>query len=502
MFYQSTPWLRYSIGVIASILLVHFIFGFILGLSVDEAHYALYGLHPDWSYFDHPPLVGWLQILPAQLHWADGWMRLVPEFIWFLSLLLNIQVCQYILKNQHNSFSFTSPKPAIFWTICISCLSPILHVLGVALLPDTILLILVPAMVLATLSLHHELSERHPRDLFQWIILGLILGFSGLSKYTSIFFAICIPLCLISWHGLKIFRRPGLYLCLLIALVLISPILYWNFKHEWISFKYQFGHGTGGEWHIKRVLVFFLNQIVSYGLLIPLGMIWFLKTRSKETNLIFSFFLVPLLIFAYFSGGGGSLPHWTAPAWVALIPFAGIGIANAFDLHRKLLIRMLIGLQVFICSIGFILLFCGGIPGISMNHELGKKNPIADLYGWQEAGEKIQQFANEYQIKHLAVQNWTLASRLAWYAKPLPVYVLDDRYDQFDLWFGKLEIGSDVILVDWSQMSFINPVSEEGFESCDRIESQMVKRLDRDIAQFDFYLCKNWQGHSTPKRTP
>ena len=29
-----------------------------VGLTTDEAHYALYGLHLDWSYFDHPPLVG------------------------------------------------------------------------------------------------------------------------------------------------------------------------------------------------------------------------------------------------------------------------------------------------------------------------------------------------------------------------------------------------------------------------------------------------------------
>ena len=51
-------------------------------------------------------------------------------------------------------------------------------------------------------------------------------------------------------------------------------------------------------------------------------------------------------------------------------------------------------------------------------------------------------------------------------------------------------------------MSFTKPVSEEGFESCDLIQNQKVQRLNRNIAQFDFYLCKNWQGHSTPQRTP
>ena len=502
MFYQSTPWMRYSAILLLLVTVIHFVFGFILGLSVDEAHYALYALHPDLSYFDHPPLVGWLQVLPVKLNWNDGWLRLVPELIWLISIYLNVLICLKIYKSQRYSMGFSSRKPIIFWTICLSCLSPILHVLAVALLPDTILLVMVPAMILLTLLLHQELKERHPRDLIHWIGLGIILGLSGLSKYTSIFFAICIPICMISWHGIKIFRRPGLYVAIIIAIILITPVIYWNYQHDWISFKYQIGHGTGGEWKFKKVFVFLLNQIVSYGLLIPIGLIWFLKNREDDNRLVLSFFIVPLILFAYFSGGGGSLPHWTAPAWISLIPFAGIGISNAFEAHKKILIRCFIAIQFFICSLGFVLLFCGGLPGVSMDQDLGKKNPIADLFGWDDAGKKILQISNEYQVKNLVVQNWTMASRLAWYAKPLNVYVLDDRFDQFDLWFGKLEIGSDAILLDWSQMSFTKPVSEEGFESCDLIQNQKVQRLDRDIAQFDFYLCKNWQGHSTPQRTP
>jgi len=39
------------------------------GLGVDEAHYVLYGRFLDLSYFDHPPLVGWVQ---AALAWIFG----------------------------------------------------------------------------------------------------------------------------------------------------------------------------------------------------------------------------------------------------------------------------------------------------------------------------------------------------------------------------------------------------------------------------------------------
>ena len=112
--------MRYSAISLLLVTVIHFVFGFILGLSVDEAHYALYALHPDLSYFDHPPLVGWLQVLPVKLNWNDGWLRLVPELIWLISIYLNVLICLKIYKSQRYSMGFSSRKPIIFWTICLS----------------------------------------------------------------------------------------------------------------------------------------------------------------------------------------------------------------------------------------------------------------------------------------------------------------------------------------------------------------------------------------------
>ncbi len=502
MFYNSTPWYRYTITLILLAIIIHFVFGFILGLSVDEAHYALYGLNLDLSYFDHPPLVGWIQTLPVQWHWSVGWLRLIPEVLWLIGLLMCLQIAHILFEQQRSSFDYTTSKAVLFWTGLIVILAPIMHVLGVGLLPDTLLMVLVPAMMLLTLHLNEKLSQRKPHDLLQWVLLGIVLGLSGLSKYTALFFALAIPFCLISWHGSKIFRRLGLYLCFIIAATLIAPVIYWNYQHEWISFVYQFSHGTGGEWQLKKVLVFILNQFASYGFLIILGIAWRLRKRSLAPKALLSFFLIPFVLFGFFSGGGGSLPHWTAPAWLTLAPIAGIGLAQAWNSGRRFWIGCVVALQLLICILGFTLLFFGGIPQVSKDHAWGKKNPIADLYGWQEAGIHLKEFSKQYGIPHLAVQNWTLASRLAWYAKPLQVFVLDERNDQFDLWSGPLPMESDVLLLNWSQMAFADPVSNTSFESCELLDTQAVHRLGRDIAQFDFLLCKNWRGKHSPQRLP
>lgn len=54
-------WTHQDLWVMACVLLMHVILSMVTQLSPDEAHYALYATHLDWSYYDHPPLVGWLQ---------------------------------------------------------------------------------------------------------------------------------------------------------------------------------------------------------------------------------------------------------------------------------------------------------------------------------------------------------------------------------------------------------------------------------------------------------
>ena len=492
--------------LISLFLFIHFGFGFLLNLSTDEAHYALYGLHPDWSYFDHPPLVGWIQILPIWLGANDGLLRLIPETLWLISNLISVQIVKEIIEksgpelNIDKTLTTKVTTYAQWFTVACISLSPIIHVLAVGLLPDTLLMAIVPSMIWLTLKLKHALSEKKDHDLSWWIILGVVLGIAGLSKYTAVFFALAIPSCLIVWQGWAIFKRPGLWLCLLIASTLISPIIYWNLQHHWISFIYQLNHCAGGIWKPHRILSFLLTQLATYGLLMPIGLIYCFQFRVKFQKSILLFSIIPFSIFAYMSGGGGSLPHWTSSAWIALSPISSIGLALAWLKNKHRLISVLMLIQAIICALGFALLFFGGLPGVTKNDRLGEKNPLADLYGWKNAGEHASSLAKKYNTTNLAVQNWTLASRLAWYSKPLPVYVLDDRYDQFDIWFGDLKPGESAIVVNFSGMSFTTPTQAGAFKSCKTVDNLDIYRIGRIISSFDFLLCSEWGGKPNPIR--
>lgn len=492
-------------------LLIHLGFGFLLTLSVDEAHYVLYAAKPDWSYFDHPPLVGWVQWPLVAAGAPDSIVRLIPQLLWLLACLLARHLALKVYdmmqgaksaENEHASSyahqSFASCESVGLWAVGLVLLAPVMHVLAVGLLPDTLLMVWVLLMMLVTLSLAQ--TDRTPA-IAQWLALGILLGLAGLSKYTAILPAIAVIVTLFVARGLRLLASPGPWLALFVALLCIAPVIYWNAQNDWISFAYQLKHGSGGEWKARRLAAFAGIQIVAYGPLLILGA--YLATREilkRKLWLLASlllFFFIPFLVTGLMSGGGGSLPHWTAPAWLAMTPFAANALAQRWASARKALILALIRTQAVICLIAFIALFFVGIPGLPPDHALNKKNPLADLWGWDQAGAQARKIAEQSNIPSLSVRNWTLGSRLAWYARPLPVHVLDTRFDQFDLWFGDIARGSDSLFVNWSQVKFDLPTKNGEFESCTLIDTLESKRFERRVSSFDFYHCRNWGA--TPK---
>ena len=490
---QQSPssWAAISICIAA---LVHLALGFSVEFSVDEAHYALYAKHLAWSYFDHPPLVGWIQWPLVSLTSSEGIIRLIPELLWVLSTFLVYQVAVEIhhLLQGRNAGYLTTTLPSAnlcgLMAVLTIVVAPLPHVLAIGLLPDTLLTPLSLGLMLMAL----RWTRRDHFSLADWIVTGLILGLAGLSKYTAAFTAFALLFVFLASPKKAWITKVGFWIAVVIALIVISPVLYWNWINDWISFKYQIAHGSGGAWAWRRVAAFAGIQIASFGPLVLLGVYIFLKYCLHSQKLVLiallSFFAIPFTIFAALSGGG-SLPHWTTPAWFCLAPFAGIGLAKAWAMQHRIAIRILSVAQLLICLLGFGFVLAGGISTATI-----KSNPIADLYGWKLAGQKAAQLAQATKVNGIAVQNWTLGSRAAWYASPLPTFVLDQRQDQFDLWFGQLPAGASVLLINWSGMAFKPPTEgNTAFERCEPLDSLEIIRFGQVLSKFDYSLCRNWR---------
>jgi len=482
---------------------IHFIFGWLLTLSVDEAHYMYYAVRLDWSYFDHPPLVGWIQWPLVAIGAPVGVIRLIPQALWLASCLLAWNLARQLYRIVP-AWPARLAEVAGAWAVGLALLAPVMHVLAVGLLPDTLLMTLTLALMQVTLSLMRPQSAGATR-LWLWVALGVLLGLAGLAKYTAILAATSVAIILAARRGLRVLGTAGPWIASLIAGFMVLPVFYWNATHDWISFAYQLNHGTGGAWQAPRLAAFFGVQLVAYGPLLFVGAVvavrQVVRDRAWDAAALLLFFAIPFAVTAWMAGGGGSLPHWTAPAWLAMTPFAANAIAGMWDAGRRAVVKALARTQAILCLLAFAVLFCAGIPGIGQDHPLGRKNPIADLWGWDDAGARARSLAVARGIPALAVGNWTLASRLAWYAQPLPVFVIDDRMDQFDLWFGPMRPAGDAIYLAWSQMPLDLPVGPGKFASCGPIDTLEVSRLGRVVSDFTFYHCSNWAAPTAPPGT-
>jgi hypothetical protein len=500
---------RWSVGLLLLSLLAHAVLASSFHLSPDETQYALYSVNLGWSYFDHPPLVGWVQWPWAQLGGHDVLMRIVPMLSWALAALGLMILTAELAPTQK---TLAARAALLLWS-----LSPIPHLLGLALVPDTLLLPITCALMVVTWRLCGLPQARSWR---LWLALGLLLGLAGLTKYTAVLLAVGVVLALLLAHGPRLLTWPQPWVATLLAAVLISPVILWNATHDWISFAYQFSHAKGNaDWRPSRVAAFLLVQMLGYGLLLSVGAwsAWRLSRQTHDTvagepktmsiPLFCGCFGLPtLLLLTYLSGRGSTLPHWSATAWAALVPVAALGCTVLWQTRRKTTLA-LGAFQVVSCTVVAVLMLSGGIAserGEQASSAPGQKvpgtqfNPIADLYGWDTAARRAQTLATAKtdgsKTPTLAVFNWTLASRIAWYAGPKPVKVVQRHLDQFGLWWGVLERGENVLLVDWSQMSFAPPVEADQFERCELLDQQPVMRWGRQIAHFSFMLCRNWQG--------
>jgi len=460
-------------------------------LSVDEAHYALYGLHLDWSYFDHPSMIGWLQAIVLQFSDTDLALRLMPILLFSTASLVLYRVGVRLFPHESPWLGFVSV--AIFQS------GLMLQLVGFAMLPDGPLLFLGTLLILAMHGIFLDGRLRY------WLWLGLLLGLAGLSKYTAVSLIISVLLALHfskQWHHLA---KPGPWLALIVGLLIILPVLYWNYRHDWVSFLYQIHHGTGNlNWEARRFFISQAGQLLVYGpgiyvfgmIALISGLREFIKPGEKRelgVMLCLALALPLLLLFGWNSGYEMTLPHWTSLGWMGLSPLAALWIIRNWT-HRWVRVAVYSSTFYSILLIGIVFsqLITPWIPFAD------NKNALRDIYGWKQAAKRAENLRAEFNdpganAPKLFTENWTLASRLSWYARPSPVQVLDTRYNQFDIWFGSPQNGARGVLLMWPDENAKPETGGRGqFAEC-LLRDKLPIIVNGNLSStFTFYVCHDY----------
>ncbi len=406
------------------------------GLGTDEAHYVLYAKFLDLSYFDHPPLVGWTHALFFYTFGTNEFLARLPAILLFAVTSFLCYRFMLLVGGEKG--------PALLATAALNS-SFLLSGLGLMLLPESLLLPIVFALISAVRRL-----ERAP-NIVNYLILGLILGLAGLTKYTSIIFVPTIALYGVLKKRYDILFNARLLISVAVALVIITPVLYWNMQNDFVSFRYQIGHVA--DTHSPNFGILVRSLIVQFGAYSPpLFCIAFyglykLLTVHDDDALFAVLVGCSVLIFTlYASLFKFALPHWSAVFYEIFIPLGVVMMYKSF-------IRVKRGIVIF--SLGF-----SFIVALILQAELAVKafrfpdyeSPFSDVYGLKDVVRRANKImtTDPSPDKALAVTNWTDVSRTLYYNLPFgsKVFLIDKHDERFSRWITASPLGLDILFIN------------------------------------------------------
>ena len=406
-------WRAWAAGILAFSFVLRFLYLGIVELMPQEAYYWNYAQHPALSYLDHPPLTAWGIMLGTFL-FGDG--QFGVRFATFVVSMLSAGFVVAFARNLQG-------RHAAIGAALLYGAFPAYLATGYFATPDAML---VCGWAATLYFLERAIVARRERA---WIGVGVAFGFGLLAKYTIVLLApATLALLLFDRRFRPVLRRPGPYLACAIALLIFSPVIWWNAQNDWISFAFQTTErAASGDG-------FSLHLLAAAGMIVltPPGFILALRASvrdldpsdesgARRRNFTMALTLLPFSVFVIYS-----LTHrvmkldWTIPIWLAVLPAMGRILWRSWRAPRGPWRIGIWKLNVVVAPllIGFMLhWFVLGIPGVPPRHS--RAFPIA----WKEMSNEVDRLAAELERADGATPividatSYYIASEMAYYGR-------------------------------------------------------------------------------------
>jgi len=384
------------------------IYNAFLPLHGDEAYYWMWSHHLQAGYYDHPPMIAYMIYLTNFISESEWGVRLVNVICMSLSALF-IHKFTAEIADEKSAFNAV----AIFLSVIVVNAGYIITTTDA------------PVILFWTLSLYYSYRAIFYKKLQDFILTGVMLGAMMLSKYTAILLVISLLLFLLLKKR-ELFLSYKLYLTMLIAALIVSPMIWWNYQHDWISFTFQLHHGSTEDFHIH------LNTILEYiagqfGVFSPV-FAWILFSYIYKEKLYYRddkiFFLtlsvaVPLGFFLYKSIYKSMALNYAAPAYVGGVIFVAY-IISKYKLDKLYKIGLII-------AIVFTLI---GRIGLLFFLDVFQDR----MYASDKIVERFSHFIKEGDKLYGA--HLSTAAYIKYYLPNHPDtdVAIDSRYSQYDMW--------------------------------------------------------------------
>jgi len=380
----------------------------LLPMHPDESYYWVWSRHLQLSYYDAPPMIAYMIKATTLFISTPFTVRLVSVICIFLTSCFIYQFAKRLFNS----------KVAEISTIVFLFVPFVQAGLAVT-TPD------LPLMLFWTISFimfYDYLILKQEKKIY---LVGLFIGLALLSKYPAILLVLSFLIMVIILKRWEIFRQKSLYIAMVIAVVVFSPVLLWNISNHFASFAFQLGHGASATAPIN--ISYFLEYLGGqFGAVNPIFFIimvfvivrGFKEIRNSEKLLyLFIPFITTFVIFMLFSLNKHSEVNWPAPAYLSIIILMGYFIEK-YRLRIYCYIGMVLSVIAFIVFI---------YPGFSPVF-------VSKFIGYNTLMQTANQYVPEGSI--ILSDNYQDASEAEFYMTGRPtVYVLTPtRFSQYDLW--------------------------------------------------------------------
>lgn len=324
--FSLTRWLWLTAGL--SLLLRGWI-AVTFPVTGDEAFFYWWGVHFDWGYYDHPPMVGWLIALMLHLLGDTTWSIRVPAVLMPLALGCALWWALKPLSRERAA-----------WAVLLFWLTPF-NWLNMLVTTDTPL-IFWSMLSVASLMRAEQSPAMDGRGWALYAFSGFFLGCAFLSKYFSVVLGLTYAVYFVAYR-----RDRLLPFALLVLCAMHGPAINvaYNMSHGWsnIMFNvYNRNEGASFEWRKP------LTYVVMMAYLVTPPALWLgwsgrrsLREALGQHRLLACLVLVPLGFFALLSLKKVIGLHWV----MSFYPF-GFALL-AFALSRVSLHRAARGMAVF-----------------------------------------------------------------------------------------------------------------------------------------------------------
>lgn len=424
---------RLSLGEVLLVAVATYLFALKLWFSLasfpiaDEAYYWMWGQHIGWSYFDHPPLHGWLQ----------GLSHLVFGRSTFALRWMSVATClgtAWILLDVARRIAGEAWRVTFLKSLVVYLAAPVFGIFGSVVFNDYLMVFFVIASAYLFWRYFADVEAGGTGRRIHLFGAAAVLGLAALTKYNGglLGFAV-LGTILIRPRLRPLLLRPELYLAALLALVMQVPVLIYALQTDFASFRFHLddrfkSEFTGLNWRRMQSATMGTLVMLSPFVLMPLArfllgwkLLPFERPARVTALLLFLLSSLPLL---YYANVGTILPWWNIVAFALILPFAGRHIDRVTLALHALYGMILTTFLVVSFTIVPVTVLLGGNAGLETDH----------AYGWPDIGRAVLENKAKYNADFLATNRYQTASQLAFELDDPNVLALSSRRDAFDDW--------------------------------------------------------------------